>query len=568
MNRFYHGIVATLNLVAFASYAAAQQLTGTWLPVGTDDWNVAENWDVGGQFSEVPVGEFGDHALVGNGGTAVVAEEVPSVANLTINGGSSLLLQDGGVLAAIEPEGLVGGNLVLGGGSQIVYDGGGELSTDLDAVNNGAVAFQGGGVLNVGRNYSGGGAVEVDLGEVSNPVINVTGRATLGGALVPSFNNVESIEFGDSWGVLASDDIVGEFTIDPTFSDNLPSGLYFRSSNIEGVASLEVANRLVLTVNRDTGAVTASNVAGETISVQGYTIGSPSGLLAPDGWSSLQDAGIPGFEEANPSASYLSELNLFGAAPLEVGESQSLGNAYTPGPQGPSEIDLFFEYVTDNGNVVTGEINYEGAVADLVLRVDEAGQAALLTESPFFEADIQGYSILSPSGSLTPGNWMSLQDGGVSGWEEANPTSSAISELNLGEFSRVDDNVLLGLGGVFDVAGEQDLLLEYVTTAGDVLFGTVEYGPLPDIEPLVPGDVNGDGMVDLVDFNILKGNFGNSGLDVMRGDGDLNGDMSIDLVDFNILKENFGTSGAVPEPAAWSMLLVAASVLVVKRRLS
>lgn len=53
----------------------------------------------------------------------------------------------------------------------------------------------------------------------------------------------------------------------------------------------------------------------------------------------------------------------------------------------------------------------------------------------------------------------------------------------------------------------------------------------------VPGDANFDGMVDLVDFNILKENFG-SGIWPEEGDADADGD--VDLADFSILKGNFG----------------------------
>ncbi|NLF31724.1 MAG: hypothetical protein GX591_12650 [Planctomycetes bacterium] len=56
-----------------------------------------------------------------------------------------------------------------------------------------------------------------------------------------------------------------------------------------------------------------------------------------------------------------------------------------------------------------------------------------------------------------------------------------------------------------------------------------------------PGDVDGDGDVDLDDFVILKRNFGSAG--VTRAEGDLDGDGDVDLDDFVILKSNFGAGG-------------------------
>lgn len=84
------------------------------------------------------------------------------------------------------------------------------------------------------------------------------------------------------------------------------------------------------------------------------------------------------------------------------------------------------------------------------------------------------------------------------------------------------------------------------------------YGELTFIREItiIPGDYNGDGAVDLVDFNILKVNFGGS--DDVFAPGSSNEDGVIDLVDFNVLKGNFGMSSAVvPEP---SSLALAAAV--------
>lgn len=67
--------------------------------------------------------------------------------------------------------------------------------------------------------------------------------------------------------------------------------------------------------------------------------------------------------------------------------------------------------------------------------------------------------------------------------------------------------------------------------------------------PVLAGDANNDGKVDLLDFNILKTFFGTG---TTREQGDFNGDGVVNLADFNILKNNFGTvaATAVPEPSS------------------
>jgi hypothetical protein len=52
-----------------------------------------------------------------------------------------------------------------------------------------------------------------------------------------------------------------------------------------------------------------------------------------------------------------------------------------------------------------------------------------------------------------------------------------------------------------------------------------------------PGDIDGNGKVDIFDYNILLGNFGKSGSGLQ---GDLDGNNKVDIFDYNILLANFG----------------------------
>ena len=89
-------------------------------------------------------------------------------------------------------------------------------------------------------------------------------------------------------------------------------------------------------------------------------------------------------------------------------------------------------------------------------------------------------------------------------------------------------------------------------------------------EPVfVPGDVNGDGVVDVADLGVLGANFNQSNMTF--ADGDFNDDGIVDVADLGILGANWtasqaagNTSALVPEPTTLSLL--AMSVLMVGHR--
>lgn len=82
---------------------------------------------------------------------------------------------------------------------------------------------------------------------------------------------------------------------------------------------------------------------------------------------------------------------------------------------------------------------------------------------------------------------------------------------------------------------------------------------------LVPGDTDGNGKVDIVDFASVRRNFGKPV--TTRLEGDLNRDSKVDIADFAILRLNFGRPSAVaPEPTAASLLGLAALFGMATRR--
>jgi CubicO group peptidase (beta-lactamase class C family) len=92
-----------------------------------------------------------------------------------------------------------------------------------------------------------------------------------------------------------------------------------------------------------------------------------------------------------------------------------------------------------------------------------------------------------------------------------------------------------------------------------------------DAAPALPGDANRDGTVDLIDFGILRRDFGTTPGRFIGGD--FNGDGTVNLTDFGILRTNFGNASDAPNAAdlpapipAPTLLWPAAALLLPRRR--
>ncbi|MCA9186115.1 MAG: dockerin type I domain-containing protein [Pirellulaceae bacterium] len=85
------------------------------------------------------------------------------------------------------------------------------------------------------------------------------------------------------------------------------------------------------------------------------------------------------------------------------------------------------------------------------------------------------------------------------------------------------------------------------------------------------GDVNGDGSVNLLDFDVIRGNFFQS-VTGGTGAGDINGDGAVNFIDYRIWKDNstgaVAATASVPEPATWAMLTVLGTILLGRARRS
>ncbi len=331
---------------------------------------------------------------------------------------------------------------------------------------------------------------------------------------------------------------------------------------------------LVLSVDRDTGSVVLTNVADSAQPIGGYTISSEAGSLQPgDGnWQSFSDRGRPGWVEANPTTVRLSELNVTNGDLLAVGESINLGTAFQPSPSEFGQVvdDLHFTYIAPTGEEISGFVDYTGSdVNNLALVVDPTTGAAELRNASGFDIPLGGYTIVSDKGLLNVDGWTSLQAAGIAGWIEANPTSDRISELSvLGEV--VPGGTGFTLGDLFTGEISTDgLALEYYLEGDDpsvVRTGRVLVQSLSTL----PGDFNGDGVVNTADYTVWRDNLGAPTEAALMGNGDRM--LGVDNGDYLLWKQNFGSMlpavlsshahATVPEPATLTIISVWATQLL------
>jgi len=151
---------------------------------------------------------------------------------------------------------------------------------------------------------------------------------------------------------------------------------------------------------------------------------------------------------------------------------------------------------------------------------------------------------------------------GVLRYSEVNVHGSAIDAGVVASISFVVNDVPEGgattISFLFDNASS---LVTGVSSGGTILQPTVTEFTLNVGSPLVPlpGDVNGDGSVNLVDFSLLAVVFGTA-----NSSADFNGDGFVTLADFSILSENFGETADDADEAP-SALLADAGRLSLKR---
>lgn len=584
-------------LLLYAGTARAQIATIEFNVPGPADWGVASNW-LAAEGSFVPGDGYpAEVAGISNGGIAVVTTStLPPVSGIVLGDGAigpkgTLRINTGGSLVATsEGAGSLAGEVLVGAGTQGILEiNGGTLSADILNVlgaNNSELRLQGAANVVVSGsallarkatitgpnvNFSVGG--DLTIAREFHPVITGTAHSAIqvpngttyvvrDSSAILEFSGYTP-KFGDSWGLVESSDNFGEFAT-VSSATQLARGLAL-DATYDGGISVGVENRLILNVNRQTGAAKIENAVGAPISIDSYSIGSAGGYLLPAAgkWTSLDDANVAGWEEASPSTTRLSELNPTGTTAFAVGQSRAIGTPYAFAPTAFGQLDtegLTFTYLDSNGVSQSGIVEMDGDVNNLVLYVDPAtGAAAVDNQSPF-SISLDFYSISSASGSLSPTGWDSLDDQSLSSWDEATPTVTRLSELNPTASTLFASGSLTELGNLFTVGGTRDLAFKFTSPDGTLYDGIVKYASIPDAGVL--GDTDSDGDVDLTDLNNVRNNFGGAGV------GDTDNDNDVDLTDLNNVRNNFGATGsqAVPEPSSFVLIGLGLAGLAAARR--
>lgn len=540
----------------FCGDYALCQTNVTFVPTGPANWNDGSSWNP----SFVPQSDFNEIAVIDGDRSAFVKDTPTSVSGIVISAGT-LEIQSGGNLSAVASE-LAAGDLVVGqagAGKLIVRRGGtltaqnlttgGSLSSELTLGETGgtgtaSLSISSGTLSRVttvtGPNvdfsssgnltFASSGTLRPVITGLSHSAIDVTGRATLGGVVQPAFSG-HTPALGNSWDLVTAGSIQGRFTVDDSQSPAAPRGAAYVMTQTDTTATLRYMNKLILSVDRGTGATSIQNAIGSPIAFDGYTITSPSGAL--DGaWNSLDDQGISAWEEAdNADGARRTEFNPSATSSVSAGASLSLGTPFSPEP--PSKFgeaigeDLSFEYAVPGLGTIDGFVEFVGARNNVVLTIDPSnGRATIQNQSPYFDVVIDGYTIQSASGRLKTanGNWNSLADQNLGSWEEAdNVSSTRLTEFSpTSETEMAGGGMILDLGSPIDIAGEINL--------DDFTFDVAIFQPLG-------GDYNDDGSIDAADYTVWRDNLG-SGVSLPNDD-----TPGVGQDDYIRWKTNFGNTG-------------------------
>jgi hypothetical protein len=143
----------------------------------------------------------------------------------------------------------------------------------------------------------------------------------------------------------------------------LLSGILVGVTAATPVTAQDVFSDFVLRVQLPSHEAFLTNLGDSAIHVDGYLISSASGSLDPPGWAPLGEVGpeivaalgpgADGFFVANPSQSSVAELNPFGSATWQAGQSWSIGFPFRSGAP-DFVLDAVLQFSSPDGLVLAG----------------------------------------------------------------------------------------------------------------------------------------------------------------------------------------------------------------------
>ncbi|MCA9239348.1 MAG: hypothetical protein KDA37_04075 [Planctomycetales bacterium] len=577
--------LTALALSVSATTATAQTEYVFQPTEGVHDWNTPENWLGNGALVFVPDADIvaGESAYLNTDAKAQVSNSTtPRVSQLNVNRGT-VLVDSSGKLETFVSAGSSGALILVSDNSRLeVRDNGQvEVGTVLSSIGDLHLYGPNASVDVAGDLLLSGSVIGAHISDTTHGQITAGGSADLSGTLLVDVSGVSPV-LGMTWNlVTASGGIAKMF--DQIVVDNTPPltrGLQFQAVENGNTAQLKVGNTLIVTVDRQTGDTTIENPIGSGINVASYALRSAAGSLSPGTAQSLNDSGVAGtgWLGSPATANLLSEVKPSSTFTLGAGQSVSLGNAYATGVT-PSNEDIMLDFTTTTGEVYQGIVEYSGFLNDLVLFVDPADGSAAIgnLSSAITPSDLTSYAVTSAGGQLVPGNWDTLETSGEagSGWDATPGSTAFLAETNLTDAHLFSYGTLIDLGQIFTPSGLEDLQFIYtvdgVTTqiAGSVVYGAI---PMPPVG--LPGDFNGDAVVDAADYTVWRDNLGAPDESSLGGNG--SGGGGIGQEDYDLWQSNYGatalsgasTYAAAPEPTAsvLTALLFAAATAFRRRQ--
>lgn len=266
------------------------------------------------------------------------------------------------------------------------------------------------------------------------------------------------------------------------------------------------------------------------------------GALDLDGTSSLQavDALTSGASEFTISAWFNPRSDSPAYDGIYMARDQNWGIAY----EGSAAVDIHIDYRIDN-DPGGGSVGFDSAAGSITTDAWHHVALTYTTDGAFAtgKAYLNG-QMVNMVDSGTNSSIATSYTGHLSTWNIGDDPCCGGREIN----AQIDDLA------IFNTAMDDAGILQIYNWGLEGKDATGADAPLPPI----PGDVDGNRVVNDADFQIIRGNFFNTV--TTREEGDLNRDGLVDFADFDEWKTaSLGGGGvnAVPEPASLWLTLSA-----------